>query len=626
MELEAALQRFFGYSVFRPLQGQIVSDALENRDLLIIMPTGGGKSLCYQLPALLQPGLTVVVSPLISLMLDQVDALQSRGIGATFLNSSLNSTEISERIRGILQGKIKLLYVAPERLLSDNFAILLNQIQQQIGISSFAIDEAHCVSEWGHDFRPEYRQIKQLRDRYPRIPMLALTATATTKVRQDIIQQLQLREPSIYIASFNRPNLYYKVVPKDKRGYVQLLSYIKKQSGSGIVYCLSRRRVEEVASRLQGDGISALAYHGGMGDSTRSLHQNRFLNNEVKVMVATIAFGMGINKPDIRFVFHYDLPRSLENYYQEVGRAGRDGKSALCVLFYAKADVRGIDYLIKQKSDPKEQLLARQRLNHMLNYAESLQCRRKIQLSYFGEKWSGNCQNCDNCLNTQPSEDWTIEAQKFLSCVARCQERFGMNHIVNVLRGSLNQKILKYGHHLLSTYGIGKDISAENWQKLGRFLLEKNLLTATSDGYAILKLNKYSWEILRNLRTVSIPLEKTTAKKALPGKSDYLPEAIPTRTEMITLSLYQQGLSPEIIAIERNLTIQTIYKHLSELIALNQPVNLDSFVSPAKQEVIIAALQKLGMDANAFKLIKDHLGDDYSYTEIMLVRAWLERS
>jgi len=334
-----ALKQFFGYTTFRPGQQQIVEEALQNRDLLIIMPTGGGKSLCFQLPALLKPGLTVVVSPLIALMQDQVDALVDNGIGATFLNSTLSWDAVRSRELAILNGKIKLLYVAPERLLAERFAPFLEQVRSQVGISAFAVDEAHCVSAWGHDFRPEYRQIKQLRQRYPDIPMLALTATATKRVQQDIVQQLTLRQPSIHIASFNRPNLYYEIQPKQRQSYNQLFKKVQSHKGSGIIYCLSRRSVEEVAFRLQKDGISALPYHAGMSDTDRSSNQNRFIRDDVQVIVATIAFGMGINKLDVRFVIHYDLPRNLEGYYQESGRAGRDGEPAYCTLFYSPGDV-----------------------------------------------------------------------------------------------------------------------------------------------------------------------------------------------------------------------------------------------------------------------------------------------
>ncbi len=513
--LEEALKHFFGYDTFRLGQKQIVEEALQNRDLLIIMPTGGGKSLCFQLPALLKPGLTVVVSPLIALMQDQVDALQDNGIGATFLNSSLSWQDVRSRETAILNGKIKLLYVAPERLLGEKFLPFLDQVRSQIGISAFAIDEAHCVSEWGHDFRPEYRQMKQLRQRYPDIPILALTATATGRVRQDIIQQLTLREPGIHIASFNRPNLYYEVQPKERQSYNQLFKKIRSQQGSGIVYCLSRRKVDEIAFRLQNDGISALPYHAGLSDEVRATNQTRFIRDDVQVMVATIAFGMGINKPDVRFVIHYDLPRNLESYYQESGRAGRDGEPAHCTLLFGAGDIRTIEYLIDQKPDPKEQRVARQQLRQVLDYAEGTDCRRTIQLSYFGERFKGDCTNCDNCRSPKPVEDWTIEAQKFLSCVARCKERFGMIHIIDVLRGSRKQKIEQYGHHLLSTYGIGKDKSVEAWKMLGRSLLHQGLVDETSDGYRILKLNKLSWEVLRSQRSVHIAITETPVAKAI---------------------------------------------------------------------------------------------------------------
>ncbi|MCP2727494.1 DNA helicase RecQ [Limnofasciculus baicalensis] len=513
--LEEALKHFFGYDTFRLAQEKIVEEALQNRDLLIIMPTGGGKSLCFQLPALLKPGVMIVVSPLISLMQDQVDALIDNGIGATFLNSTLSWDEVRSRENAILNGKIKLLYVAPERLLGEKFGPFLEMLRSQIGISAFAIDEAHCVSEWGHDFRPEYRQIKQLRQRYPDIPVLALTATATKRVQQDIVQQLMLKQPSIHIASFNRPNLYYDVQPKQSHSYNQLLKLIKYHQGSGIVYCLSRRNVDDIAFRLQNDGISALPYHAGMSDEDRRINQTRFIRDDVEVMVATVAFGMGINKLDVRFVIHYDLPRNLESYYQESGRSGRDGDPAHCTLFYSPGDIHKIKYLIDQKPDPKEQQIAWQQLNQVIDYAEGAECRRTIQLRYFGERFTGNCDNCDNCRHPKPVEDWTIEAQKFLSCVARCGERFGMMHVIEVLRGSRKKKIEQYGHHLLSTYGIGKDKTIEAWKMLGRSLLHQGLVDETSDGYRILKLNKLSWEILRKQRSVNIAITETPAAKAL---------------------------------------------------------------------------------------------------------------
>jgi len=513
--LEQSLKHFFGYDSFRTGQREIVEAALQKRDMMIVMPTGGGKSLCFQLPALLKPGLTVVVSPLIALMQDQVEALQDNGIGATFLNSTLSAIETRSRQTAILEGKIKLLYVAPERLLGERFLPFLDIVAEKLGISAFAIDEAHCVSEWGHDFRPEYRQMQRVRDRYPNIPIMGLTATATERVRQDIIQQLNLRNPYIHVASFNRPNLYYEVRPKTKHSFAQVLQIIQKKGGSGIIYCLSRKKVDEVAYKLQQSGIQALPYHAGMSDSDRTTNQTRFIRDDVQVMVATVAFGMGINKPDVRFVIHHDLPKNLEGYYQESGRAGRDNEPSHCTLFFGFGDVKTIEYIIEQKPDEQEQRIARQQLRRVINYAESSECRRTVQLNYFGDSFPGNCGNCDNCCNKKPVEDWTIEAMKFLSCIARCQEKFGMNHIIDVLRGSKNQKILQYQHQQLSTYGIGKDKSAEDWKRLSRSLINQGLLDEKTDGFPILKLNEKSWEIMKRQRTVEIAIE---APREVQGK------------------------------------------------------------------------------------------------------------
>ncbi|MEH2353219.1 DNA helicase RecQ [Nostoc sp.] len=509
--LEQALKYHFGYDQFRPGQRQIIEDALQNRDLMVVMPTGGGKSLCFQLPALLKNGLTVVVSPLIALMQDQVEALRNNNINATFLNSSLNAYKVRSREEAILSGKVKLLYVAPERLLSERFLPFLDLVKEKIGISSFAIDEAHCVSEWGHDFRPEYRQLKSLRKRYPDVPTVALTATATDRVRSDIIQQLGLKQPSIHLASFNRENLYYEVRPKTKYAYAELLELIRETEGSTIIYSLTRKKVDELTFKLQNDKIGVLPYHAGLTDEERSSNQTRFIRDDVRVMVATVAFGMGINKPDVRLVVHFDMPRNIESYYQESGRAGRDGEPSRCTIFFSFGDVKTIEWSIDQKTDPQEQLIAKQQLRQMIDYAEGTDCRRTIQLGYFGERFPGNCGNCDNCRHPKPMQDWTIEAMKFLSCVARCKERFGMLHIIDVLRGAKKDKIIQYEHDKLSTYGIGKDRTLDEWRMLGRSLLHQGLIEQTSDGYSVLKLNALSWEVMRKQRTVSLAV--TTVQK-----------------------------------------------------------------------------------------------------------------
>ena len=567
--LETYLKYFFGYDQFRPEQREIIENALADRDLLVIMPTGGGKSLCFQLPALLKPGLMIVISPLIALMQDQVDALQDNGIGATYLNSSLSPKEVQEREKQIFENKIKLLYVAPERLLGDRFQDFFHRLITQIGVSAFAIDEAHCVSEWGHDFRPEYRQLSQLRRPYPQIPIFAFTATATKRVQKDIIDQLKLHKPSVHLTSFNRPNLYYEIIPKEKRSYEQLLKFIKTLKGSGIIYCMSRKMVDEISDRLQEDGIKALPYHAGMGDENRRVNQTQFIRDEVRIIVATVAFGMGINKPDVRFVIHYDLPRNLESYYQESGRAGRDNEPAKCLLFFSFGDLKKIEYIIQQKA-PSEQQKSRQQLRQIVDYSEGLACRRTIVLRYFGEDFPGNCRNCDNCCYPKPLEDWTIEAQKFLSCVARCKERFGMMHIIEVLRGSRKQKIEQYQHHLLSTYGIGKDRTLDEWKQLGVFLIHQGFLDETTDGYSILKLNSYSWEILRKQRNVTLAVRAKIKEKidtqdnSRARDAELLFESLRSLRQRIAKS---QGIAPYVVFGDSSL----------KLMAQSKPTTLEEF-------------------------------------------------
>jgi ATP-dependent DNA helicase RecQ len=581
--LLTALKQYFGYDSFRLGQQEIITALLEQRDVLAIMPTGGGKSMCFQLPAVVQSGITLVVSPLVALMQDQVSSLRNNGIPATFLNSTLTRDEKWERTQAILNGGIRLVYVAPESLFTDKFLAFLDRVASEVGITAFAIDEAHCVSEWGHDFRPEYRQIGQLRQRYPRVPAIALTATATARVQQDILTQLQLRDPLVHVSSFDRQNLYYEVLAKkgDRQSYDLLLAQIRQERGAGIVYCLSRKRVEEIARKLQLDGITALPYHAGMESSDRAENQTRWIRDEARVMVATVAFGMGINKPDVRFVIHYDLPRNIEGYYQESGRAGRDGDPASCTLFFGLQDIEIIKFLIEQKVDPQtnepleqEQRIAYQQLNQTLDYAEGTECRRSILLRYFGENFAGNCGQCDNCRSPKPMEDRTVEAQKFLSCIVRTKERFGMAYIIDILRGSRKEKIIQNGHDLLSTYGIGKDRSVDEWRTLGRSLLHQGLLEQTTDGYPILKLNAKSWEVLRQQRPVTIAVTKRINVSAKSEGGLELIEDIPIDT-----ILYEQLRQLRKRLAEEQSVPPYIIFHDATLrsIAQQQPTSLEAF-------------------------------------------------
>jgi ATP-dependent DNA helicase RecQ len=514
MDSEGALKKYFGYDAFRPLQQEIIDDALSNRDVFALLPTGGGKSLCFQLPALLRNGLTIVVSPLIALMKDQVDALRTSGIAATFLNSTLAGSESRERLRGLDRNQFRLLYVAPERLMMENF--LERALNWNIG--QIAIDEAHCISEWGHDFRPEYRELKQLRTHFPDVPIMALTATATERVRDDIIKQLKLDAPRCYVASFNRPNLTYRVVAKSST-YQQVLDFIRvRPNESGIVYCASRKSADALAEKLTKDGIKALPYHAGMESRERTRNQEAFLRDDARVITATIAFGMGINKPNVRFVIHHDLPKNIEGYYQETGRAGRDGLPSECVLLFSVGDVVKQRRFIEEKSE-SEQRIAHQQLRTMVAYAETRHCRRATLLRYFGEEFSqSSCNGCDNCLEPRETFDGTIPAQKFLSCVHRVQARqgfgFGLNHIVEVLIGGTNDAIKKRGHDQLSTFGIGADLKREQWQRIGRELLRLGLVEAAPGKFATLSVTNAGMMALRQRTPITLtkPIESPEKK------------------------------------------------------------------------------------------------------------------
>ena len=474
-EIKQKLKTVFGYDSFRPLQEEIISNILSKRDSLIIMPTGGGKSLCYQIPALLFKGLTVVISPLISLMKDQVEQLKQLGVDAVVLNSSLTPEEYSYNFNCVKSKKAKMLYLAPESLFKDDIQRLLNEA----GLESITVDEAHCISEWGHDFRKEYRQLGILRTKYPDAVCAALTATATPRVQDDIVKNLNLVNSQKFVASFDRKNLFLQVVPK-LDPFLQTVEFLNEHKNqSGIIYCFSRRQVDELHEDLSGIGFSTKPYHAGLSDAERVTNQDLFTNDKVDIIIATIAFGMGINKSNVRFVIHYDLPKNLESYYQEIGRSGRDGVRADCLLLFSGSDTAKINYFINQKEDAVERISAKAHLDAMVRYAEYDGCRRQPLITYFGEHYSKvNCGMCDNCIaEAKVSEDITIAAQKFLSAVKRTGEIFGAGYIIDVLTGSEQEKILRNGHHNLTVYGIGKEYTKVQWKQIPIQLLNKNYLT-----------------------------------------------------------------------------------------------------------------------------------------------------
>ncbi|MFZ6026683.1 MAG: DNA helicase RecQ [Chloroflexota bacterium] len=559
------LKTVFGYDAFKPLQCEVIQNVLQKRDTLAIMPTGGGKSLCYQIPALTFTGLTVVVSPLIALMKDQVEQLTALGIPALFLNSSLSFEAYQANMARVRSGETKLLYVAPETLLTPRLFNLLAELP----LACLTIDEAHCISEWGHDFRPEYRQIVAVRQRFPKAVCLALTATATERVRADIRNTLHFQDSNEFVASFDRENLYIEVQPKSAAvsQAVALLEQFKGQSG--IVYCFSRKQVDDLALFLAGRGYSVRPYHAGLEDDVRRQNQEAFIRDDVQIIVATIAFGMGINKPNVRFVIHYDLPKSIEGYYQEIGRAGRDGLPAHCLLLYSAGDVVKQMHFIREKGEPERQV-AMTHLNLLTRYAESTLCRRMPLLAYFGETYTvESCGMCDNCRRgADRFEDITIPAQKFLSCVARTGERFAALHVINVLRGVDNEKTQRYGHQHISTFGIGKDLTQKQWQLIGQQMLEQGFLEQSPDLYRTLKLTRQAHDALKArtpIRGLLHPEVPSTAKPA--GKAGGL-----ERDETLFALLRQKrkaladeaNVPPYVIFSDRTLVEMAAYYPMTE--------------------------------------------------------------
>lgn len=583
------LRHVFGYDAFRGMQGEIVEHVANGGDALVLMPTGGGKSLCYQVPALLRAGTAIVVSPLIALMQDQVEALRQLGVRAAFLNSSLEAGAAFAVEREFTEGKLDLLYVAPERLLTARFLSLLAEAKPAL----FAIDEAHCVSQWGHDFRPEYRQLTLLHERWPDVPRIALTATADAPTRREIVERLALDEARQFVSSFDRANIAYTVVAKQdsKR---QLLDFLSARRGqSGIVYCLSRRKVDQMADELAAKGILALPYHAGLDVGVRAEHQRRFLREDGIVMVATIAFGMGIDKPDVRFVAHLDLPKSLEGYYQETGRAGRDGDAADAWMAYGLGDAVLLQKMIEESESGEERKrLERRKLDALIGYCESTACRRQTLLAYFGEAHPGDCGHCDNCISPPRSWDGTVAAQKALSCVYRTGQRFGAAHVIDVLRGADTQKVRQFGHDTVSTYGVGADLDGKQWRSVFRQLVAGGWLQVDVEGHGALRLTATSADVLKGSATLTLradperaPRTRRESRANADAVSD-LPAAAQSRFD--ALRHWRAG-----IARAQNVPAYVIFHDATlRQIALAEPADLDTLAHV--QGVGAAKLERYG--------------------------------
>lgn len=609
------LKSYFGYTHFRPLQEEIISQILAHKDTLVLMPTGGGKSICYQLPALLMPGTAIVVSPLISLMKDQVEALQANGIIARALNSTNDETTNANIRFECRQGRVKLLYISPERLLAE-----VNFLLKDIQLSLFAIDEAHCISQWGHDFRPEYTQLKVLRSQFPQVPIVALTATADKITRQDIITQLAMRQPQIFVSSFDRPNLSLTV----KRGYQQkekirtIIEFIRRHKNeSGIIYCMSRNNTEKVAEMLENQGIETAVYHAGLSTAARELAQDDFINDRVQVICATVAFGMGIDKSNVRWIIHYNLPKSIESFYQEIGRAGRDGLKGETLLFYSLGD---IVLLSKFASESNQQEINLEKLKRMQQYAEADICRRRILLNYFGETMDHDCGNCDVCRNPPERFDGTIIVQKALSAIVRTDQRIGTSLLIDILRGSATQEILERGYDKLKTYGVGRDIPAKDWNdyllqmlNLGYFEIaynENNHLKITEAGKNVLYGKEPAWMVVikrKEQEDFSVAHRQTGRRGISSGNKTEMPVLTPMEFENEDPYLFEE--------------LRLLRKKLADQQAIPAYIVLSDKVLHLLASIKPATLEAFGEISGIGEYKKEKYGKDF----IQVIRQLLKQ-